>query len=184
MLTGLRQRWAWRAALRRVRRRTPRPWHPDPALRRVLRVLPDDDEAAKPAWQLVERLALRQAQTLAVLTGVNVGAVPVDYLSRVRPLNEREIGRIGLPKREVLREIWAFDPDVAIDLAGPDDLSAALLVGASSAAFRVGPAGPALEPFFEVMVAFSDDPGAPAHALEQVLGRIHPTVLPKPGAGP
>jgi hypothetical protein len=184
MFSGLRQRWAWRAALRRVRRRTPRPWHPDPALRRVLLVLPDDDEAAKPAWALVERLALPQAQALAVLTGVNVGAVPVEYLTRVRPLSEREFGRIGLPKREVLREIWAFDPDVAIDFARPDDLAAALLVGASAAAFRIGPAGPALEPFFEVMVAFTCDPAAPAHALGQVLARIEPPVLPIPGVGP
>jgi hypothetical protein len=69
MFVGLRQRWARRAALRRVRRRTPRPWHPDPTLRRVLLVVPDDDEAAKPAWRLIERLALPQAQTLPVLMG-------------------------------------------------------------------------------------------------------------------
>jgi hypothetical protein len=184
MFAGLRQRWAWRAALGRVRRRTPRPWHPDPTLRRVLLVLPADYATAKPAWRLVERLALPQEQALAVLSGVDVGAVPVAYLSRVRPLTDQEIGRIGLPKREVLREVWAFDPDVAIDLAGPDDLAAALLVGASSAAFRIGPASPALEPFFELMVAFSDDPGAPAHALEQVLARIEPPVLPHPSGGP
>jgi hypothetical protein len=115
---------------------------------------------------------------------VNVGAVPPAFLHTIRPVAEGDLGRIGLPKREVLREIWDFDPDVAIDFARPDDLAAALLVGASTAAFRIGPAAASLEPFFEVMVAFTDDPGAPAHALGQVLNQIEPPILPLQGPGP
>jgi hypothetical protein len=34
------------------------------------------------------------------------------------------------------------------------------------------------------MVAFTDDPGAPAHALGQVLNQIEPPILPLQGPGP
>lgn len=176
MFEGLKDRLAWRRALKLVRNRPVRPWHPDPSLRRVLLVLPAAEADARPAWRFVNRLGLKPEFTLPVVPTGEIAYAPVEYLGRVISLNQADIGRMGLPRKAFRQRVWEFDPDVAFALTTPVDLAAATLVGASPAAFRIGFAAPDIDPFFDLMVTGDGIEGG-IRALEQSLSHIDPPLI-------
>lgn len=177
MFDALKERLAERIVRRRIAKREVRPWPSSPSRSSVLLVLPVEAEAASVAWRFVERLRLSRERVLPIVPTGEIAYAPVEYIGRVVALNPEDIGRVGLPKRQFLKRVWSFNPDVALDLSSPDDLGAALIAGGSPAAFRVGLAGEGRDPFFDLMVGPAERPAEAFHALEQVLQQIHPPVL-------
>jgi hypothetical protein len=176
MFENLKNHLAWRRALKLVRNRPVRPWHPDPSLRRVLLVLPAAEVDARPAWRFVNRLGLKPEFTLPVVPTGEIAYAPVEYLGRVVSLHASDLGRTGLPKKAFRQRVWEFDPDIALALTTPVNLPAAVLVGASPAAFRVGFSAPDIDPFFDLMVAGDGIEGG-IRALEQSLSHIDPPLI-------
>lgn len=165
---------AARAALAARRPATPR----RVAERRLLLVLPPDDAGQAAAWALVERLGLAPDRVTAVVAGEHIATAPFAFTGRIAALGADALDWRRLPTRAVLDAAWADAPDVAVDLAGPDDLAAALLVGASSAAVRIGRHRPDREPFFDLMIGATPDAASAADALGRLLRQLDPPVLP------
>lgn len=185
MFDSLKQRLAWRRALKLIRKRAPAPWAADPAERRVLLVLPVNEEDARQAWRFVATLNLNPERTLPVIPTGRVTFAPVDYLGRVKTLGDADMGHLGLPKKAFLQDVWRFAPDIAICFASPFALAPATIVGASPAAFRAGFFGEGAEPFFDLL-AGGIDIDARLRALGQALERIDPPIIgasPPPAGG-
>jgi hypothetical protein len=176
MLESLIDRWAWHRALKLVKKRAPRTWVADPSQRRVLLVLPDAEESARYAWRFIAKLSLDPERTLPVIPIGKVTFAPVEYLGRVRTLQPSDVGRLGLPKKSLLREVWEFEPDIGICLSSPFALAPAVIVGASPAAFRAGFFAEGAEPFFDLL-AGGADVEARLNALGQALSQIEPPIL-------
>ncbi len=180
MLDALKARLARRRALTLAARRAVRPWAEDPAERRALVVLPTAEAEAKEAWRFLDALGLPPAQILPVVTSSLVAYTPTAFIGRVKRLDEKSLGLLGLPKRSVAEALWAQTPDLAFCLTPRFDLPAAMLVGASPAAFRVGLAG--LDDgdagaFFDLMVAPGGSLASALDALREALGKIEPPVV-------
>jgi hypothetical protein len=169
-------RLALRRALKLVRQRGAREWPPDPSERRVLIVLPVREEDARHVWRFLATLGLDPQKTLPVVPVGEVTYAPVDYLGHVRILQPADIGRLGLPKKAFLRDVWSFQPDVAFCFAAPFDLAPAVVAGASPAAFRIGFHGEGAEPFFDLL-ASGDDVEGRLRALRHAMEHISPPIL-------
>jgi hypothetical protein len=177
MIETIRENLARRRALKRVSKRKSRVWQADPSARRLLLVLPADERMAKSAWKFVASLGVDPDRTLPVVPTGEIAYAPVEYIGRVRSLNKADIGRLGLPRRQFLKDVWSFDPDVAISLAAADDLAAALIAGASPAAFRIGMHRDNMEAFFDLMVSPEGGIEVAVRALASTLGRLRPPII-------
>ncbi|MEM8602172.1 MAG: hypothetical protein AAGF99_19830 [Bacteroidota bacterium] len=178
VLDTWRGRWAYRAASAAAERRQPVTWSGHPAARKVLVVLPDEDDAVRSVWRFLKRLDLPSANVIPVSRGGHVVYAPDDFIGRVRVLQKADYRRItGLPKAAQAAAIWAEAPEVALSLRHPFDLNAAYLVGAAPARFRIGFHDPLAEPFFDFMLAPTADLDAALVALERYLASVSPPVL-------
>jgi hypothetical protein len=183
MFDNVRDGLAWRRAHKLLRKRKPRPWLSPPSERRVLLVLPAAERQARTAWQFVESLDLDPNRTLPVVPTGEIAFSPMSFLGKVKPLEPADLGRLGLPRKDFLRMVWQFEPDVALCLTSPFDLASAVLVGASPAAFRAGLSDESGEAFFDLIVGESNDYDSALHLLERTLRSVSPMVLaPSPAA--
>lgn len=178
MLDAAKQALAHRQALQHARRRPTRPWDPDPAKRRVLVLLPTEHEEARAAWRFVQSLGVAHRLITPVVPDSAVTYVPVEHIGRVHRLEAKELGLLGLPKKEFAAKVWAEPPDVAFCLIREPDPAALYLVGASSAGFRAGFHADRAEPFFDLMVSGGEDLAEALALMRRALVRIAPAVLP------
>ena len=167
---------AQRDARAAVVRRAPRPLPPAPTDRTLLVALPSDDAALHDAWGFLGRLDLPGPQLVLVQTADELGYAPDRFAGSVRHVGPQDRDWRRLPAATARRGIWARQPDLALNLA-PGDLGAALLVGASPAALRVGFHEPSQEAFYDLMIR--QPPGdSGVAAVERVLRRLDPPLVP------
>lgn len=175
MIGRLREALARRAALAAVAARQPRPLPDRPESRRLLLVLPADEPGQRAAWALVDRLALADDHVFPVVFGDRIAYAPDRFAGGVPVMGSSDLDWRGLVRTSVAEAIWARRPDVALSLADVSDLGAAVLVGASPAAVRIGRYGPDVERFYDLMIAGGDDA---AGAVGRFLAQLDPPVLP------
>lgn len=178
MIDAAKQALARREALKEIRRRKPRPWDENPAKRRVLVVLPTEQEDAKEAWRFVQSLDVPHRNVTPVVPASVVTYVPVEYIGRVHRLESKHLGLLGLPKREFSAKVWSEPPDVAFCLHPEPDMASLYLVGASGAALRAGLHAAKEEDFFDLMVGGDKGLGDALAVMRDALARIHPPVFP------
>ncbi|WP_420457417.1 hypothetical protein [Rubrivirga sp.] len=177
MIEAIRQALARRAVRSALAARRSRPL-PPLSDRRVLVVLPDGAAGQRATWALLETLAVPPARVRPVLLAPLAADPPTAFADGLRLLADDDRDRLGLPSAAVRAAIWSPPPDVALNLADPDDLGAALLVGASPAAVRVGRHHADREPFYDLMVQGEPDAASAARAVGRLLDRLNQTVLP------
>ena len=176
MIEGLR-RWAARREVRAaLAARRARPLPPDPRRRTVLVALPGGEDALRQAWALLDAFDVVDSQVAPVRAGEGLGYVPDRWAGGVRVIGPDEYDWRRLPSRHARHALWTQRPDLALNLAEPSDLGAALLVGASPAAVRVGVHARDREPFYDLMVRA--EPADAIAALGRLLRRLDPPLLP------
>lgn len=177
MIEAFRRRMARRAALDAVvARRAPASGRrPGQSL---LLVLPADEAGQRAAWTLVAHLALAPSAIIPVVVNAPIAYAPDAFAGHVVSYGAPDLDWRRLLRRDRAEAVWERAPDIALTLADPDDLSAALLVGASPASVRIGPFVAGDEPFYDLMV--KDEPDAPsvARAVRRLLGQVTPPILP------
>ena len=177
MIDAAKHALARREALKEIRRRNPQPWDGDPAKRRVLVVLPTDQEDAKEAWRFVQSLGVHHRNVTPVVPNSVVTYVPVEYIGRVHRLEAKHLGLLGLPKREFASKVWAEQPDVAFCLHPEPEMASLYLVGASNAALRARLQSAKEEAFFDLMVGGEKGLGEALAVMRDALSRMHPPVF-------
>ncbi len=178
MIEVVRRRFALRDLRAAVARRSPRPLPPDPRERTLLLVLPGDEAGQRAAWALVSSLALPERHVIPVLVGEHMPYAPDRYAGAIRLIGDGERDWRRLPNAAARQSVWTQRPDVALNLAAPDDLGAALLAGASPAAIRIGRHHPEREALYDLMIQSAPDAASVAAALDRVLRQLDPPVLP------
>jgi hypothetical protein len=177
MLDPLRERMAWRAALRAVHTRRPIALSGHLHDRRLLAVLPEGDEAQRDAWQLIRALDLPPAQVLPVALAGPLTTVPDAYAGAARVLGPEALDWRRLPARAAAG-LWSWLPDVAVDFSVAFRLASAYLVGASPAPLRAGYFTAGAEPFFDLLYAPEPAAERPAAGLRHYLQAMTPPLLP------
>ncbi len=167
---------AQRDARAAVARRSPRPLPPVARDRTLLLALPPDDAALHDAWRFVDRLDLADRQLVLVQTADEIGYTPDRFAGAVRHVGPDDRDWRRLPAASARQSIWARQLDLALNLA-PSDLGAALLVGASPAALRVGFHEPSQEAFYDLMIRQSPGDSGVA-SVERVLRQLDPPIVP------
>lgn len=176
MIEALRHRMARRAALDAVAARRPAE-SPSPG-RSLLLVLPTDEAGQRAAWALVADLDLPPAGVIPVVLDERVAYAPDAFAGHVTALGPKALDWRRLPRRAEAEAVWSRSPDVALNLAGPSDLGAAYLVGASPASVRIGPFVPGDEAFYDLMVKGETDSASVARAVRRLLDQVAPPILP------
>lgn len=177
MLDAIKSKLARRSALKLVERRSARSWAPDPTARRILVVLPAEEIEAKEAWRFIKALGIPSRQITPVVPSSLVPYAPADFIGRVKRMDEKQLGLLGLPKPDFAEPLWKDEPDLAFCLTPSFDLATATLIGASPAAFRVGLYGTEADAFFDLLVASGDSYASGLDALTRALQKIEPPVL-------
>lgn len=178
MLEAAKNAIARREALKDIRRRAPQAWDADPLRRRVLVVLPTEQEDAKAAWRFVQSLGVPHKLVTPVVPDSAVTYVPVEYIGRVHRLESKHIGLVGLPKRDFAAKVWADPPDVAFCLHPDPDMASLYLVGASQAGLRVGLHSQREEAFFDLMVSGEKGLEEALVVMRDALVRMQTSVFP------
>ena len=177
MIEAVRQAFAQRAVRAALAARQAR-LLPPLAERRVLIVLPDDGAGQRAVWDLLETLDVPADRVRPVLLGSLHTDPPGPFAPDVRILGDDDRDWRRLPAAARCDAVWTPAPDVALNLADPGDLGAALLVGASPAAVRVGRHRPDREAFYDLMVQGEPDAASAVVALGRLFDRLDPPVLP------
>lgn len=177
MIDAIRQAFASRAVRAALAARRPQGLSRI-ADRRVLVVLPDDRSGQRAMWELLTALDVPARQVRPVMTTPFEADVPSAFQADLHVVGEDDLDWRRLPKPSVLAKLWRPAPDVALNLADPDDLAAALLTGASPAAVRIGRHRADREPFYDLMIQGAPDAVSAAEALSRLLRRLDPPVLP------
>lgn len=174
---ALRTRIGWHAARRLVAARPVRARVAADRVRRVLVVLPPDADALRAAWAFVEAL---RAPVLLAVPSDSVAFVPDAFAGSVVRVGPHETDWRGLPRKAVLARLWPSDLDVAVSLAPPTSLVAAVLVGAGPVGLRVGvdtgAAAGGAAPFYDL--ALGAETADISRALLGRLAQIRPPVVP------
>ena len=177
MIEAFRRRMALRDARAAVARRSPRPLPPAPTDRTLLVALPPDDETLHDAWELISRIHLPDRRLVLVQTADEIGYTPDRFAGAVRHVGPDARDWRRLPAAKERESVWGREPDLALNLAPPSDLAAALLVGASPAALRVGFHERSHEPFYDLMIRqLPGDSGVAP--VERVLRQLAPPIVP------
>lgn len=178
MIEALRLRAAHRDLRAALAARQPRPLPPDPRQRTALVLLPTEDRALRETWALIDRLDLPDRLLIPVHVGDQIGYAPDRFAGAVRGIGSDEHDWRRLPSRSARSSIWTQRPDLALNLAAPSDLGAALLAGASPAAVRIGIHDPEREACYDLMVGPEADPAATVATVERLLRRLDPPLVP------
>ena len=178
MIDAVRSALAWRAVRDAVSRRSPIALEAEPRSRSLLLVLPTDEDGQRAAWDLVRAVDLEASRVQPVGLGSTGVAVPDAFAGRVEVVGDEALDWRRLPKASWRDRLWASRPEVAVNLAEPDLLAAAILVGAAPAAVRIGRHDPAREPCYDLMVQGPPSAAAAAGALGRLLRLLDPPVLP------
>lgn len=173
MTDALRRRLGWWAARRVVASRSPRRPAAAVSVRRVLVVLPPGVAALRSAWTLVEAIA---APVVPIVSGDAVAFVPDAFAGAVVRIGRDGLNGLGVPGRTVRDRLWTSDLDVAVTLAPPDDLVAAVLVGGAPVGLRIGLDAPDTVGFYDL--ALGAGTTDPAGCLLVRLGQIRPALVP------
>lgn len=174
MIGGLRDRLGRRAARRAVRERQRRGLGPDPQRRSALVVLPSTRDEVEAAWRALESLGLGPERIVPVALAA-VAYVPDRYAGRIL-IVEPSRG-LQLPSAAAREAAWSPGPDVAINLLSPLHAAAALLVGGSPAAIRVGYADRRAEPFYDLLVGAPGDAEPGPEAVARALSQVQPSLF-------
>jgi|GEM_PF-6125986 len=175
MLEGLRRHLADRAVARALAGRPAPSPLPPLAHRRLLVVLPAD--AGRDVWSFLAGLSLPPAQMKLIALGAT--SPPDRFAGAVEVVADDARDWRRLPSRSVTAAAHGFRPDVAINLARPDDPAARLLVGASPAAVRVARHEASSEAAYDLFVPEASEAGGPDVArLTRLLDRLDPPLLP------
>ena len=177
MIERARRQFARRDLRAAVAARAPRPLAPLDQ-RTLLLVLPDDEAGQRAAWDLVGGLGLPDRHVIPALVGERVAYVPDRFAGAVRVVGPDERDWRRLPNAAARQSLWTQRPDVALNLADPGDLGAALLVGASPAGLRVGRHRPDREPLYDLMIQGAGSAAEAADVLGRLLRQLDPPVLP------
>ena len=177
MIARARDALAQRAARTALAARRPSPLSPL-GERRLLAVVPGDRETLAAVQDLLDGLALRPDRVDLVHFGEHVADAPDALLGRIREFGPDALDWRRLPTAAVRRQVWEPAPDVALSLVEPGDLAAALLVGASPAAVRIGRHDDDREAFFDLLIGGETDAASAAKALGRLLRQLDPPVLP------
>ena len=177
MLAALKSSIGYRQALKAVRQRTAPPWPDRPQDRKLLVLLPYEEEDTRAAWGLIKTLDIPTSHVIPVSLSDAVPYVPDAYAGAVFKVEEKLRDWRGIPKRIITDAIWTQRPHVALDLSPGFDLGAAYLVGASTAQFRIGLFSEEGEPFYDFMIAESAGYASAIAAMRQHLTAILPPVL-------
>lgn len=177
MIRSLKHHLGYRSALRAVRKRSVKTWSVSARDRKVLVLLPDGEEALRTAWGFVRSLSVLTSHVIPVSLSDGVAYTPDAYAGAVFKVGEKLHDWRGIPKRIITEAIWTQRPDVALDLTDSFELGAAYLVGASSAAFRIGFYSDEGEPFYDFMIAPRAGYESALDAMRHHLSAIHPPVL-------
>ncbi|PAP77437.1 hypothetical protein [Rubrivirga marina] len=177
MIEAVRQGFAQRAVRSALSARQPRPL-PPLADRRVLVVLPNDADGQRATWDLLAGLDVPAHRVRPVLLGSLRTDPPGPFAPDVKILGDDDRDWRRLPTAAVRAKLWTPPPDVALNLADPGDLGAALLAGGSPAAVRIGRHHPDREAFYDLMIQGEPNAASAAGALRRLLARLDPPVLP------
>jgi hypothetical protein len=177
VLDAFRSRLGYRAALAAVRRRTPVVGPGALLSRRVLVLLPPQEDDLRAAWRFVQALDEPAAHLVPALTSGRVPYVPDAFAGHAVAVGEEGLDWRGLPTRAVRERLWTPPPQVALDLNPAFDLAAAYLVGASPAGFRAGLYGAEREPFYDLLLRPTDGYAAALDALRGYLTAVEPPVV-------
>lgn len=175
MTAAWRQGFGYRAARRAVAQRVVPPMPPLPQ-RRVLVLLPEAEAACRAVWRFVGALALPPAQIRAVALHGRLPFAPDAFAGAVHvpgPPDWR-----GLPRAADRAAAWTPRPDVVLDLSGPLTPASALLAGAAPAALRVGCYAARAEPYYDLLIAGTEDIEGTLALLRDALARMRPPALP------
>ena len=179
MIDGMRSRLGARAARRAAQQRTSRPLAATLTERRLLVVLPHQDEDRQLAWQFLRDLALSPRHITPILyAGEGLTDTPDAFAAREVRLESEVLGWNGLPKNSFVQALWASAPDIALSLRIQDALVAQYLVGASPAAFRIGFHDAGAEDFFDLLLQHRGDFAESLATLRHTLAHIQPSLLP------
>ena len=178
MLDPLRQRLGYRAALRAARGRQPVIETRPLVERRVLALLPPEERDLRAAWRFLKTVDVPRSRMVVAVTAGAVAYAPDAFAGSVATVGDKERDWRGLPRRALAQKLWAPGPHVALDLSPAFDLTAAYLVGASPARFRIGLYSEAGEPFYDLLLAPTEGYEAALGALRGYLDAIEPPVLP------
>ena len=177
MLDAFRSRLGYRAALAAVRSRTPASGPGGLLSRRVLVLLPPEEEDLRAAWRFVQSLDEPPAHLVPALTTGRVAYVPDAFAGHVFSAGEKGLDWRGLPTPAVREALWTPPPYVALDLNPAFDLAASYLVGASPARFRVGLYSEEREPFYDLMIRSKGGYDEALAALRGYLAAFEPPVV-------
>lgn len=154
MFKSLTTQWVAQKAKQAVSRRMIEPWTLDPKERKVLFVLPGEMAENRAFWQFIGKLQIRPSGLQFVVITPTVVFIPPAYISRSFLLKPEDLTTLGMPKREILDRTWRGKPEMAIDLHTRFNPVSALLVGASSAKFRIGPLSEESDPYYDLMLEY------------------------------
>lgn len=168
---------SYKKALMMVTQRQPLPPPADGRAQKMLVVLPHDGTDQERAWRLVKALDVRPEDLNIVSVSDAPVTAPSSFIRRVRYLRSGDMSMTGLPKRKFLDEIWDDGPRIAIDLNRTFHLPAALIVGASPAAQRIGFFDERADPFYDCLLVPEQSTAQAITVLKEYLAMISPALV-------
>ncbi len=177
MFDAIRDRLAYRAALKAERNRLIGEWPTDPHEARILLVLPDDESMLRAAWKFALQIDIPRTNLIPVVLGEQVRYAPDSFAGAVDVISDKDRDWRKLPGKKAQEAFWNPHPHVAIDLSSPFSSAAGFLAGASPAHFRFGLYDKAAEPFYDVLLAPTDSFESALVALRGYLESIEPPVI-------
>lgn len=115
---------------------------------------------------------------VTLVVGDDMPYVPDQFAGGVQRAGREERTWLGVLRPATTALAWKGPPDVALNMAQPDDVAAAFLVGASPAAVRVGFYSEIAAECYDLMCHPSDRQDDPYSSMLRVLSRLKPPVLP------
>ncbi|MEM0962663.1 MAG: hypothetical protein AAGK21_09030 [Bacteroidota bacterium] len=178
MIDRIRYAFALRAVREAVASRHPQPLPADVSSRRVLLILPRDEDGQRATWDFVRSIRLDSRCVIPVGFGSTGVGVPDAFAGAVRILGDDELDWRRLPKPSALESVWTQRPDVVVCVADATDLGVALLAGGSPAAVRLGRHSKDREGCFDLMVRGATDATSAVASMAQLLRQLDPPILP------
>ncbi|MBN8588548.1 MAG: hypothetical protein J0L94_09525 [Rhodothermia bacterium] len=165
---------------RAIEHRKVQPWPLDPQQRSVLFVVPQEVGAQRSFWQFLDELHLKWRGVFVAILSEQVVFIPPAYIGQALLIKPEDCTSLGLPKKSFLEKVWSRKPDVAIDLSLEANPISALLVGGSSAKYRIGPHHEDAGLYYDLMLDFGQcvqNGQSRIEYLKRHLGQMEPMPL-------